>query len=124
MAPELFGERHEFARILATRCPVDRSLILLELRDLAEPEGASFVRDGDDVGNITGPEAAADAQLDAFEKPSRAPFFLKPLHRDGRPLSVLPQQQSWQTVRCPMTMRLVVSEKLSMGSNWMRDERV
>ena len=84
VAAELFGERHEFARVLATRGPVDQSLILLELKDLAEPEGAGFVRDGDHVGNIAGPEAAADAQLDVFEKSSRAPFFLKPLHRDGR----------------------------------------
>jgi len=61
VAAELFGERHEFAGIPATRGPVDQSLILLELGDLAEPESASFVGDGDDVGNIAGPQAAADA---------------------------------------------------------------
>jgi len=58
---ELFGELHEFASVLATGGPVDQSLILLELGDLAEPESAGFVGDGDDVGNIAGPEAAADA---------------------------------------------------------------
>jgi hypothetical protein len=36
----------------------------------------------------------------------------------------LPQQQPWQTVRWPMTMRLVVSEKLSIGFNQLRDEQV
>ena len=61
VAAELFGERHEFTGILASRGPVDQSLILLELGDLTEPQGAAFVGDGDDVGNIARPEAAADA---------------------------------------------------------------
>lgn len=58
---ELFGKRHEFAGVLATRGPVDQSLILLELGDFAEPERAGFVGGGDDVGNIARSEAAADA---------------------------------------------------------------
>jgi hypothetical protein len=60
VAPEFFGKRHEFAGAFATRGPVDESLILMELGDLAKPESAGFAGDGDDVGNVARTETAAN----------------------------------------------------------------
>ena len=84
MLPELLWKGEQLAGVSRSTCPVNQSLVLVELRNTPQPERSTLVGNCDHIRKVTRAEAAADCQLNAFQQPSGAPLVLEPVHRDRR----------------------------------------
>jgi hypothetical protein len=72
-------------------------------------------------GRSHGPKQPLIVSWTRFKRPlARHSLFSQSTGTGGRPFSVFPQQHPWQIVRCPMTIRLVVSGNSSMCSMLLR----
>src|SRR6476660_10169490 len=84
MLPEFLWKGEQLARVSGSTCPVNQSLVLIELRNTPQPECSTLVGNCDHIRKITRAQAAADCQLHTFQQPSGVPLFLEPAHGDRR----------------------------------------
>jgi hypothetical protein len=77
-------ERQQYTRVFGPTGPIHESAVLIEVRDSPEPLCSTFVRNRDDVRQVTRTQATADRELDALEKTPSPPLSLKPIHRNWR----------------------------------------
>jgi hypothetical protein len=79
---EFLRKGQQSTRVPGSSRPVDEIPVLLEFCYFPQPLCAALIRNGDHVGKITRPQAAADCQLNALQQPSGAPLLFKPIHRN------------------------------------------